>query len=138
MYLKTRFNVLFLEQLGLSVPDATWLGSITTLLGAVGGVMLLALTERRGPGWIAIAPLIGIPFALLIGSGVVLDTALFIPAIATTAIMTGVGHAAVISITSIYYPSTIRATGGGWAIAAGRRYADFAGCLDMGERGRAL
>ena len=29
--------------------------------------------------------------------------------------MIGAGHAAVISITSIYYPSAIRSTGGGWA-----------------------
>jgi AAHS family 4-hydroxybenzoate transporter-like MFS transporter len=29
--------------------------------------------------------------------------------------MIGAGHAAVISITSVYYPSTVRATGGGWA-----------------------
>ena len=27
----------------------------------------------------------------------------------------GIGHAAVISMTSIYYPSAIRSTGGGWA-----------------------
>jgi AAHS family 4-hydroxybenzoate transporter-like MFS transporter len=30
-------------------------------------------------------------------------------------IMIGTGHAAVISITSIYYPSAVRSTGGGWA-----------------------
>jgi AAHS family 4-hydroxybenzoate transporter-like MFS transporter len=29
--------------------------------------------------------------------------------------MVGTGHAGVISITSIYYPSAVRATGGGWA-----------------------
>jgi AAHS family 4-hydroxybenzoate transporter-like MFS transporter len=29
--------------------------------------------------------------------------------------MIGTGHAAVISITSIYYPSAVRSTGGGWA-----------------------
>jgi len=31
------------------------------------------------------------------------------------AITIGTGHAAVISITSIYYPSAVRSTGGGWA-----------------------
>jgi AAHS family 4-hydroxybenzoate transporter-like MFS transporter len=29
--------------------------------------------------------------------------------------MVGAGHAAVISITSFYYPSAVRSTGGGWA-----------------------
>ena len=30
-------------------------------------------------------------------------------------ILIGTGHAAVISMTSIYYPSAVRSTGGGWA-----------------------
>mgnify|MGYP003583622679 CR=1 FL=1 len=115
IYLKASFGVLFLEELGMTVKDATWLGSITGIAGAIGGAALLAFTEKRGPGWITIAPLLGIPFSLAIGLGVVLNTGWFIPAIVISSIMVGAGHAAVISITSIYYPSAVRATGGGWA-----------------------
>jgi AAHS family 4-hydroxybenzoate transporter-like MFS transporter len=77
--------------------------------------MLLVFTEKRGPAWIAAAPLLGIPLAILIGSGILLSGPLFLPVILVGAITIGAGHAAVISITSIYYPSAVRATGGGWA-----------------------
>jgi AAHS family 4-hydroxybenzoate transporter-like MFS transporter len=85
------------------------------MIGAIGGVLLLWLTEKRGPAWIAIAPFLGIPLALWIGSGALLGGPLFIPVILIGGIMIGTGHAAVISITSIYYPSAVRSTGGGWA-----------------------
>jgi AAHS family 4-hydroxybenzoate transporter-like MFS transporter len=115
IYLKSSFGVLFLEQLGVERTMAANLSSIGGLLGAIGGVLLLWFTEKRGPGWIAVAPLAGIPLALLIGSGALLDGPMFIPVVLLGAIMIGTGHAAVISITSIYYPSAVRSTGGGWA-----------------------
>jgi|GEM_PF-416885 len=115
IYLKSSFGVLFLEELGIERTTAADLSSIGGLIGAITGVVLLWFTEKRGPLWIAIAPLIGIPLAMLIGSGALLGGPLFIPVILLGAITIGAGHAAVISITSIYYPSAIRATGGGWA-----------------------
>lgn len=115
IYLKSSFGVLFLEELGLSVVNATWIGSVTGIVGAVTGVFLLSLTEKRGPALITLAPLIGIPFLLLVGLGITLDGPLFVPVIFIGGVLVGAGHAAVISITSVYYPSAIRSTGGGWA-----------------------
>jgi MFS transporter, AAHS family, 4-hydroxybenzoate transporter len=115
IYLKASFGVLFMEELGIERMTAANIASISSFIGAIGGVVLLWFTERRGPAWIAIAPLLGVPLALWIGSGVLLDGPLFIPVILLGGIMIGTGHAAVISINSIYYPSAVRATGGGWA-----------------------
>jgi AAHS family 4-hydroxybenzoate transporter-like MFS transporter len=115
IYLKASFGVLFMEELGIERATAANLASIGGMIGAIGGVLLLWLTEKRGPAWIAIAPFLGIPLALWIGSGVLLGGPLFIPVILLGGIMIGTGHAAVISITSIYYPSAVRSTGGGWA-----------------------
>lgn len=116
IYLKSSFGVLFLEELGLTVVNATWIGSITGILGAIAGVFLLSFTEKRGPALITLAPLIGIPFLLLVGYGLTAyGDGAFIPVIFIGGILVGAGHAAVISITSIYYPSAIRSTGGGWA-----------------------
>lgn len=115
IYLKSAYGVIFLENLGIMRQNAAWLGMITSITGALGGVLLLAMTERRGPGWITIAPLIGIPFTLLIGFGYVLGGPAFIPVLLISATMVGAGHAAVISITTIYYPSAVRSSGGGWA-----------------------
>lgn len=115
IYLKASFGVLFLEELGINRELAVDLSSIGGLVGAIAGVFLLVVTEKRGPAWIAAAPLLGIPLAILIGSGVLLAGPFFLPVILVGAITIGAGHAAVISITSIYYPSAVRATGGGWA-----------------------
>ena len=115
IYLKASFGVLFMEELGIERMMAANIASISSFIGAIGGVALLWLTEKRGPAWIAIAPLLGIPLALWIGSGLLLGGPLFVPVILLGGIMIGTGHAAVISITSIYYPSAVRATGGGWA-----------------------
>ena len=115
IYLKASFGVLFMEELGIERAMAANLASIGGLIGAIGGVLVLWFTEKRGPALIAIAPLLGVPLALWIGSGILLDGPLFVPVILLGGIMIGTGHAAVISITSIYYPSAVRSTGGGWA-----------------------
>jgi len=115
IYLKSAFGVLFLEELGIERTLAADLSSIGGLIGAIAGIFLLVFTEKRGPAWIAAAPALGVPLAVLIGSGILLSGPMFIPVILIGAITIGAGHAAVISITSIYYPSAVRATGGGWA-----------------------
>ena len=115
IYLKSSFGVMFMEALHIERATAANLASIGGLIGAVGGVVLLKYTEKRGPIWIALAPLLGVPLALLIGSGMIDRGAFFIPALLIGSITIGVGHAAVISMTSVYYPTAIRSTGGGWA-----------------------
>lgn len=115
IYLKSAFGVLFMETLGIERTYAADLASINGLLGAIGGVFLLMYTEKRGPIWIALGPLIGIPLAFLIGSGLIDGGSLFVPVILLGGTMIGVGHAAVIAMTSFYYPSAVRSTGGGWA-----------------------
>src|SRR5690606_6561791 len=97
IYLKASFGVLFMEELGIERTMAANLGSLGGIIGEVGGVLLLWFTEKRGPAWIAIAPLMGIPLALWIGSGWLLGGPLFIPVILLGSIMIGTGHAAVIS-----------------------------------------
>jgi AAHS family 4-hydroxybenzoate transporter-like MFS transporter len=104
-----------MEELGIERTYAADLASINGLLGAIGGVVLLMYTEKRGPIWIAMAPLIGLPLAALIGSGLIDGGSMFVPVILLGGTTIGIGHAAVIAMTSFYYPSAIRSTGGGWA-----------------------
>jgi AAHS family 4-hydroxybenzoate transporter-like MFS transporter len=115
IYLKSSYGVIFMENLGIARTDAAWLGAATAILGAIGGVMLLAATEKRGPALISFAPLVAIPFTLLVGFGYIVGGPTLIPILLVSGTLVGAGHAAVISITSIYYPSAVRSTGGGWA-----------------------
>src|SRR5690606_10029287 len=45
IYLKSSYGVIFMENLGIARQDAAWLGAATGILGAIGGVILLAMTE---------------------------------------------------------------------------------------------
>jgi AAHS family 4-hydroxybenzoate transporter-like MFS transporter len=114
IYMRVSFAVVFLEKLGIDRIEGTNIGSIGGLVGAVGAVFLLKFTEKRGPLWIALAPLLGVPAMVAVGLGLT-SGPLFIPVILFGTIFIGVGHAAVISITSIYYPSAVRSSAGGWA-----------------------
>jgi AAHS family 4-hydroxybenzoate transporter-like MFS transporter len=114
MYLKSSWGPLFLEELGVDRQVAALAGSVGAILGAIAGVLLLRFTEARGPQWVAFFPAIATPLLLLIGAGFVTGD-LFLPVIVLGMILVGGGHAAVISITSIYYPSAIRSNAGGWA-----------------------
>jgi AAHS family 4-hydroxybenzoate transporter-like MFS transporter len=114
IYMRVSFGVIFLEQLGVDRIEGTNIGSFGGLVGAVGAVFLLKFTEKRGPLWIALAPLLGVPAMLAVGFGLT-SGPMFIPVVVLGTIFVGIGHAAVISITTIYYPSAVRSTGGGWA-----------------------
>jgi len=114
IYMRVSYGIVFLEQLGVDRIEGTNIGSFGGLIGAVGAVFLLKFTERRGPLWIALAPILGVPAMLAIGGGLTSGPA-FIPVVILGTILVGIGHAAVISMTTVYYPSAIRSTGGGWA-----------------------
>jgi AAHS family 4-hydroxybenzoate transporter-like MFS transporter len=114
IYMRVSYGIVFLEQLGVDRIEGTNIGSFGGLVGAVGGVLLLAFTEKRGPIWIALAPLLGVPAMLAVGMGLT-GGPWFIPVVIAGTVLVGVGHAAVISMTTIYYPSAVRSTGGGWA-----------------------
>jgi AAHS family 4-hydroxybenzoate transporter-like MFS transporter len=114
IYMRVSYGIVFLEQLGVDRIEGTNIGSFGGLVGAIGGVFLLWLTEKRGPLWIALAPILGVPAMLAIGGGLTSGPA-FIPVVILGTILVGIGHAAVISMTTVYYPSGVRSTGGGWA-----------------------
>uniref|UniRef100_UPI003C2C4CD2 hypothetical protein n=1 Tax=Altererythrobacter segetis TaxID=1104773 RepID=UPI003C2C4CD2 len=42
------YAVIFMENLGIARQNAAWLGSAGAILGALGGILLLAITERPG------------------------------------------------------------------------------------------
>jgi len=114
IYLKSQLGPTFLEDLGIDRQMAAWISAFGGVAGAIAGMLLLAVTEKRGPIWVALFPALATPLLFVIGFGWA-NGALFLPAILIGTVLVGGGHAAVISITSIYYPSAVRSNAGGWA-----------------------
>ncbi|MXO65032.1 MFS transporter [Altericroceibacterium endophyticum] len=114
IFLKSSLGPVYLEELGMERQVAAWIGSIGGISGAIAGVLLLRFTESKGPKWIALFPALAVPCLLAVGMGLT-SGPLFIPIILAGSVLVGGGHAAVISIAGLYYPSAIRSSAGGWA-----------------------
>jgi len=119
IYFSSSWNPTILEAMGTSRQTAAWVASLSGITGAIAGIVLVRITERHGPGWIAVYPALAVPVLLLVGLGL-LPTGAFLPAVILGALFIGGGHTGVISITGIYYPSAMRASGGGWAASVGK------------------
>lgn len=119
IYFSSSWGPTILESLSIPRSTAALVSSLAGILGAGAGILLIRLTERHGPGWIAIYPALAVPVLLVVGMGL-LPGALFLPAVVLGSLLIGGEHSAIISITGIYYPSAMRASGGGWAASIGK------------------
>ena len=108
-----------LEALEIPRQTAAMISSVGGLLGACTGIAIMKLAERFGLIVIATIPLIVVPILLTLGFGLA-PPALFVPLIVMQAMLVGGGHSAIISQLALYYPSAIRASGGGWAGSVGK------------------
>lgn len=108
-----------LEELAVPRHTAALISSTGGLLGALAGLLLMRLTERFGPRWIALYPALAVPVLLILGLGLA-PAGGFLPFVILSGMLIGGGHAAIISIAGVYYPSAIRANGGGWATSVAK------------------
>jgi len=114
VYFLASWSPLLLEELHFPRATAAWMGAINGVIGAIGGLLIMRFTDRRGPGAIAVLPLLAIPTLLLAGSGKVTGSAFLFVQMLNALFVSG-GHYGVHSIAGIFYPSAIRASGAGWA-----------------------
>lgn len=114
IYLNSNLGAVYLEELGMARQLAANVLAIGGIGGALAGIVLLRFTEARGPQWIALFPLAALPCLLAIGLDLT-EGAPFVALVLLATIFIGGGHAAVISIASLYYPSSIRSNAGGVA-----------------------
>lgn len=119
IYFSASWGPLLLESLHTPRPTAALLSSLGGLLGAVAGLLMMRFTDRRGPQSILLYPAIAAPVLLVLGFGLVPEP-VFLLAVLTGVTLIAGEHSAMISITGIYYPSAIRASGGGWAASVGK------------------
>jgi AAHS family 4-hydroxybenzoate transporter-like MFS transporter len=114
VYLHASWGPIILENLDVGRQTAAWVSSAAALAGAAAGLSLMRFTDRIGPFAILAFPLASLPVLLFMGVAPMPTTLFLVVNVLVVALISG-GHYGILSIASIYYPTAIRANGGGWA-----------------------
>jgi len=114
IYFKANWGPIVYEDLNFSRETAAYVSSISGLAGAVLGLLLMRFTDGKGPYAVAVYPLIAFPLLLLVGLVPMPDTVFIIASVAATSFIGG-AHFGILSIAGVFYASSIRANGAGWA-----------------------
>jgi len=114
VYFKASWSPIIYEELHFARETAAWVSSLSGLLGAAFGLLLMRFTDRHGPFAVAIYPAIGFPILAVIGLVPMSKDAFLILSILSTSFVGG-AHFGIHSIAGIFYNSAIRANGAGWA-----------------------
>ena len=102
------------EALKYSRKEAATAASLYSAMGAVGGLLLMRFTDKRGAIAITIMPVMTV-LLLLVASFVAMGHIEFLVLSAVTGGFLIGGHFGMHSICGIFYPSAYRANGAGWA-----------------------
>ena len=119
VYFLASWTPILLEELSFSRQTAAWMASAGSIVGAVGGLLIMRFTDRQGPGAVALYPTLAVPVLLLAGSGLIGHEAFLGVQLLISLLVSG-AHYGVHSIAGIYYPSAIRASGAGWATSVAK------------------
>jgi len=113
-YFLTSWGPLILENMGFGADGAAWLSAGNSLCGAIGGLAIMGFTDHKGTISISVLPAVAIPLLLLAGLAPI-GLGVFLVLSLTLSVFLGGGHYAIQSIIGMFYPSTLRASGSGWA-----------------------
>ncbi len=119
VYFTSNWGPIVFEDLDFSRDTAAYVGSITSVFGAGLGLALMQFTDRRGPFFVAVYPLIAFPVLLIIGM-MAMGADVFLVLAVLAISLVGGAHFGILSIAGVYYPSAIRANGGGWATSVAK------------------
>lgn len=126
-YIASSFAVFFIvnwtplvfESLKYNRADAATAATLNSLFGAVGGVLLMRFTDKRGAIAITIMPIITF-ILLLVASFVDMSKTTFLLFEAMTGGFLIGGHFGMHSICGLFYPSSYRANGAAWATSVAK------------------
>jgi MFS transporter, AAHS family, 4-hydroxybenzoate transporter len=119
VFFMVNWTPIVFEALQYTKTEAAEVASLFSIMGAVGGLLLMRFTDQRGAIAITVMPL---------GTMILLLTASFVsightPFMVLVAVMGGFlvgGHFGLHSICGIFYPSAYRANGAGWATSVAK------------------
>lgn len=110
---------LVFEALGFSRSSAALAATVNSAFGAIGGLTLMRFTDKFGAIAITVMPLLAIPLLLVTGFVDFGETGFLIATAFITLFLIG-GHFGLHSIAGIFYPSSFRANGAGWATSVAK------------------
>lgn len=119
IYVVSNWGPTLFEQMHFARSTAAYVASAGSVLAAVAGLALMRFTDGKGPVAVAFCPLGAIPVLVLVGLLQPAHSLLIACTLASAMLIAG-GHYGILSIASIYYPSAIRASGGGWATSVAK------------------
>ncbi len=119
VYFNSNWGPIVYEDLAFDRDTAAYAASFSGFMGAMLGLALMRFTDRKGPFAVAFYPLLAAPVLLVVGL-VPMSQALFLPLSILAAMLVSGGHFGILSIASVFYPSAIRANGGGWATSVAK------------------
>lgn len=114
IFILTSWSPIIFESLQFSRHTAALVASFTAALGAVAALVLMRFTDRLGPAAITACSGLAVPVFLVLGFDFVPHELFLYVAVVGAVLISGM-HYGWHSIAGIYYPSAIRASGGGWA-----------------------
>jgi MFS transporter, AAHS family, 4-hydroxybenzoate transporter len=114
IFVLTSWAPIIFESMDFPRRTAALVASLTSALGAVAALALMRFTDRHGPAAIAVCSGLAVPSLLVVGLGFVPHDLFLYVAAAGAVLLSGM-HYGMHSIAGIYYPSAIRASGGGIA-----------------------
>ena len=117
-FLATWTPMLF-ESLGFARADAASAASVNSLGGMLGGLLLMRFIDGRGPIMVTMMPLLAIPLLLTAGLADLAHPAFLAVTFLVYVALIG-GHYGMHSTAGIFYPSSIRANGAGWATSVAK------------------
>ncbi len=119
VYFKANWGPIVYEDLNFSRETAAYVSSVSGLAGAGLGLLLMRFTDGKGPMAVAVYPLIAFPLLAIVGLVPLSDTMFLILSVASTSFIGG-AHFGILSIAGVFYPSSIRANGAGWATSVAK------------------
>jgi MFS transporter, AAHS family, 4-hydroxybenzoate transporter len=114
IFLRVSWGPTILQAIGFSRATAAYATSISSLGGALGGLLLMRFTDTRGAISIAVFPVLTVPLLLIMGLTTIGGTPFLVMYFFLTMLIVG-AHFGLHSIAGIFYPSCFRANGAGWA-----------------------
>jgi AAHS family 4-hydroxybenzoate transporter-like MFS transporter len=119
IYFAASWGPIVVEELKFPRQTSALVASTGSLAGAAAGLLLMRFTDRRGPGAVAVYPAICLPVLLALGFGLV-PREVFLAVVILSVLLISGGHFGILSIAGIFYPSSIRASGAGWATSVAK------------------